>query len=64
MRNGGRCEVRRFSIQGQIYQQAGAPEAAQYAKDIMPVGLIRGSLPHANVPQREQLRTTLSQLGP
>ena len=44
--------------------QAGAPEAAQYARDIMPVGVIRGALPHANEYQRDQLRTLLSQLGP
>ena len=42
--------------------QAGAVEAAQYAKQIVPIGLIRASLPHASEAQREQIRSTLVQL--
>jgi len=49
----------------QVYraaQVAGALEAAEYARAIVPVDLIRAVLPHLTEPRREQLRATLSVL--
>jgi len=43
-------------------QVAGALEAAEYARAIVPVDLIRAVLPHLTEPRREQLRATLSVL--
>ncbi|CAL8464049.1 g3584 [Coccomyxa elongata] len=39
---------------------AGAMEAADYARQIVPVNLVRNLLPHATDPQREQLRAKLA----
>lgn len=43
-------------------QAAGAQEAADYARAIVPVDLIRAVLPHLTEPRREQLRATLNVL--
>ena len=42
--------------------QAAALDAAQFAKQIVPIGLIRASLPHASEAQRDQMRAILVQL--
>lgn len=42
--------------------QAGAVEAARFAKQIVPVSLIKACLPHMNEAGREQIRGILSQL--
>lgn len=39
---------------------AGATEAAEYARQIAPVNLIRALLPHATDSQRDQLRNKLA----
>ncbi len=38
---------------------SGATEAAEYARAIVPVNLVRNLLPHATDSQREQLRAKL-----
>jgi hypothetical protein len=42
---------------------AGATEAADYAKQIAPINLMRALLPHAADAQREQLRAELGQIA-
>lgn len=39
---------------------AGATEAAEYARQIVPVNLVRNLLPHATDTQRDQLRSKLA----
>ena len=49
----------------QVYraaQAAGAREAADYARAIVPVDLIRAVLPHLTDLRREELRATLNVL--
>lgn len=46
-----------------IASAAGATEAADYAKQIAPINLMRALLPHATDVQREQLRAELAQIS-
>ena len=49
----------------QVYNMAtaaGVTEAADYAKSIAPVNLIRALLPHTTDAQRDELRSSLSQI--
>lgn len=46
-----------------VLMQAGAAMAAQYAKQIVPIGLIRTCLPHATEEQRDEIRQILAKLA-
>ena len=49
----------------QVYKMAtaaGVTEAADYAKSIAPVNLIRALLPHTTDAQRDALRSSLSEI--
>ena len=49
----------------QVYNMAtvaGVTEAADYAKSIAPVNLIRALLPHTTDAQRDELRNSLGQI--
>ena len=50
----------------ELYKHAitqGIQEAADYTRGIVPVNLIRATLPHANEAQRDNMRRYLQELG-
>lgn len=50
----------------ELYRHAiaqGIPEAADYTRGIVPINVIRATLPHANEAQRENMRRYLQELG-
>jgi hypothetical protein len=43
--------------------EMGSPDAADFARSMLPINLIRNTLPHATEAQRETLRAMLAALS-